>query len=351
MNHRQLLRVSLGICLLLLLLSTAAAEAVLSVRVAVDSQLPEVREQALKQAMGQVLLRLTGRDDIAETPAASLLERPRRYLQRYQYEEQPGQQLMLLMQFDGMAVRRALATHGIETWRTDQPAVLVWLAVEQGGGRVLVGGEEGAGLRAQLQAAAARRGVQLLFPLMDSEDRQKVSSTDIFGGFTERIHQASERYGAAAMLVGRVHPQGGGWAGRWILSGADSMTWHMNAATQGELLDAAASELAARLRGRYAVLPGAGVEAQQLVLEVQGISTLRDYDRLERRLRGLSGVKSLRPLQLEPEAVAVQLTLEAPPERVLNLIDHDRSLVRLPALNEDAEAELGLQPPVFRLVP
>lgn len=351
MNRCQILRVFLGISLLCLLLPPAMAEAVLSVRVAVESQAPEVREQALKEAMAQVLLRLTGQDDVAGQEAAALLERPGRYLQRYQYETQAGQQLMLLMQFDGMALRRALAVQGVETWSPDRPAVLVWLAVEQGGRRFLVGGEDGAEIRAQLQAAASRRGVQLLFPLMDSEDRQQISSSDVFGGFTDRIHQASERYGSSPVLLGRLHPQGGGWAARWNLTGAGSITWGMSAASQDQLLDAAAAELAQRLRGSYAVLPTAQAGAQRLVIEVQGVSTLRDYDRLERRLRRVWGVTDLRPLRLEPEAVALQLALEAPAERVLSLLSQDRALVRLPALAEDAEGERGPQAHVFRLAP
>lgn len=351
MNQRQILLALLGTCLLLALLPAFAADRALSVRLPVESQLPEVREQAMRQGLSQVLLRLTGRDDIAETEAAALLERPGRYLQRYQYETEAGQRLMLLMQFDGQAVRRALAELGIETWRAERPPVLVWLAVEQPGGRVLVGGEEGVGLRAQLQAAATRRGVQLLFPLMDSEDRQRISSTDVFGGFIERIQQASERYGAAVILTGRMHPQSGGWAARWILSGVDAMSWNMSALSQEELLDAAAAELARRLRARYAMLPGAGAEIQQLVIEVQGVSTLRDYTRLERRLREVLGVTGLRPLRLEPNAVALQLMLDAPPQRVLGLLERDRLLVHLPVLDSEADAAPGSQVPVYRLAP
>lgn len=349
MNHRQILRVTLAVYLLLLLIPTAAAEAVLSVRVAVESQLPEVREQALKQAMAQVLVRLTGRDDVVETEAVELLERPGRYLQRYQYESQPGQQLILLLQFDSVAIRRALAAHGVETWRQDRPPVLVWLAVEQQGRRLLVGGEEGAQWRAQLQAAAARRGVQLLFPLMDSEDRQRISSTDVFGGFTERIQQASERYGAAVMLVGRVHPQGGGWTARWALSGVNAASWTAPAANLNDLLDAAAAELAGQLLPSYAMLATAKTETQQLVIEVQGVRTLRDYDRLERRLRGTPGVEAVRPLRLEPNAVTMQLTLAVTPERVLSALNQERSLLPLPVLPDHFGEEQEPQAVIFRL--
>lgn len=353
MKHCHTLRALFGVCLLLFVLRPAvAAEAALSVRIAVESQQPEVREQVTRQALSQILLRMTGRDDLAESEAAApLLERPGRFLQRYQYESQPGQQLVLLMQFDGTAIRRALAGRGVPTWSADRPPVLVWLAVEQGGRRLLVGGEEGGDIRAQLQAAAARRGVLLLFPLMDSEDRQKVSGADVFGGFTERVQQASERYGTPLMVMGRMYREGGGWAARWTLSERDSVSWNTAGPTLGEVLNSAAVELATRLQTRYAILPTPGSREQQLVIQVAGVSTLRDYDRLERRLRSVGGVTDVRPLALEPDTVMLQLAFEIAPERVWNALRQDRALVLVSALRSGADSEQDLQTPVFRLIP
>jgi hypothetical protein len=352
MIQRHILYLLAGFALLLLALPAAVAETALSVRIPVDSQQPEAREQAMKQALSQVLLRMTGQEGIAGSEAAAqLLERPGRFLQRYQYETQPGQQLVLLMQFDGTAVRRALAAQGVATWGADRPPVLVWLAVEQNGRRLLVGGEEGGDLRSQLQTAASRRGLLLLFPLMDGEDRQRVSGADVFGGFTERVQQASDRYGAPLMLMGRMHRAGQGWAARWSLSGMGSMTWSTAGDNQEEVLDAAAAELATRLAARYAALPSAQAGARELSMQVVGVRTLRDYDRLERYLRSVSGIADMRPLLLEPEAVTLQMALEVAPERVLTLLEQSRSLIPVATFVGGTEPEQGSQAPVFRLAP
>jgi hypothetical protein len=191
----------------------------------------------------------------------------------------------------------------------------------------------------------------LLFPLMDSEDRQRVSGADIFGGFTERVQQASERYGTPIMVMGRMYREGGGWAARWTLSERGSASWSTAGATPGEVLDSAAVELATRLQARYAVLPIPGSREQQLVIQVAGVSSLRDYDRLERRLRGVGGVIDVRPLTLEPDTVMLQLALEIAPERVWNALRQDRGLVLVSALRNGSDSGQDLQTPVFRLTP
>jgi hypothetical protein len=40
-------------------------------------------------------------------------------------------------------------------------------------------------LRERIQATASRRGVPVAFPLLDTEDLQNVSFTDIWGGFDD----------------------------------------------------------------------------------------------------------------------------------------------------------------------
>lgn len=349
MSHHRKLSALVALLLTFALSAAGAAETAVSIRIPVESQHPEIREQAVTKAMAQLLIRLTGRDDASQAEAAvPLLEQPGRFLQRYQYESQPGQQLILSMQFDAAAIRRALAERGMPTWRADRPPVLVWLALEQGGRRLLVGGEDGGEVRAQLQEAAARRGVLLLFPLMDSEDQQRIGHADVFGGFTDRVRVATERYGTPLMVMGRMYRDGGGWVARWNLSGnAMQSVWTTSGSSGAETLEAAAAELAARLSARYAVIPSAADAQQQLSIRVIGVSTLRDYDRLERRLQAISGITEVRTLALEPDAVTLQLALQAAPSRVLALLRQDRQLVPL-AL---PEFEGGQQAPEFRLVP
>jgi hypothetical protein len=352
MIKRQILPILLGILLLQPMLP-AAAETTLSVRLPVESQQAGLREQAVRAAMEQVLVRLTGQEGIAAAAAVEpLLQQSGRFMQRYQYEMQDGQQLVLSMQFDGAAIRRALAARGIASWQQDRPPVLVWLALEQQGRRVLVGGEDGTEARALLQAAAAKRGLLLLFPLMDSEDQQRISPADVFGGFRERAIAAGERYGATQMVMGRMYREGSGWVARWSSSGVGDAGWSSGGATPEDVLNAAAAELAARMASRYAVLPSADEADRRLRIQVSGVSSLRDFDLLQRHLRSLGGVAVVQPLGLEPDTVILQLLLQTTPERVLAALGQDRLLASVRGLNDATDpGQEGALIPLFRLTP
>jgi hypothetical protein len=59
-------------------------------------------------------------------------------------------------------------------------------------------------LRQRILDMAERRGLPVLFPLLDSVDQRNVTLSDIWGGFDEQLLVASERYEADSILVGRI---------------------------------------------------------------------------------------------------------------------------------------------------
>lgn len=327
-----------------LLLCSFAALAAPEVRVPVENQQPGPREEALRQALEQVLVQLTGRDDIAsQPPVAELLAEPRRFLQRYRYES--GQQgLILATQFDTAALRRALADQQVPVWEAARSPVLVWLAVERGGERLLVGADETPALRVQLEEAARRRGLPLMFPLLDAEDRRQVSYTDVFGGFGERVRAASARYGTPLVLMGRAHREAGEWRVRWSLgTGGRNLSWQSNGPALEGALDAGVRELAQRLVAEQAVRPMAAGSGADLLLRVSGVDDLRAYARLTQYLAGLGGVRRMRPLLFQGEDVVVQLDLEVEAARVLRSLEGGHTLIRLPVVPPVAGAVPGVE--------
>ena len=62
-------------------------------------------------------------------------------------------------------------------------------------------------LRERMLDAAERRGLPLAFPLLDTEDLARVTFPDIWGGFDELVLDASQRYEASSVLIGRVRPE------------------------------------------------------------------------------------------------------------------------------------------------
>jgi len=103
----------------------------------------------------------------------------------------------------------------------------VWNVDRGGGTRQIIGADSADPIKQRVEAAAAARGLPLIWPLADSIDRAAATVTDIWGGFGERVAAASERYRADVVLVGRLRGRTGQDPyGSWDLqSNAGAESW------------------------------------------------------------------------------------------------------------------------------
>jgi hypothetical protein len=296
--------------------------------VPVQSRDADERIQAFKQALSLVLVRITGNQTITSRQEVSgLLSASDRYVEQYRYtaggEESP--QLLLQVNFDGEALERYLNQAALPIWGKERPVTLVWLAVQDGSARYLLseGQPEQLQFTEPIQATAKQRGLPLLQPLWDLQDQNQVSLADIIGGFDGRIYQASQRYQADAVLVGRAMALNDGiWQVHWhLLFGDQSSDWVSQSAQLSDSLvegiNQLATELASRLTINYGMLPGAGV-----MLSVAGVDTLEDYARLNDYIANLSLVNSFWPNRIEPGHLSFWIKLRGDPlalERLIRL--------------------------------
>ncbi len=227
------------------------------------------REGGLRDALLAVLVKLTGRRDIAEDPAAAnLLGRGRSFLQRYTYEErenppdpedifaQPVKEVLLHAWFDAVALQRAVRVAGLPLWGRERPTTLVWLAFETDGNRVLFSSHTAGNLdlltkddvfenpvtiiQQSIEEATSRRGIPWQFPFLDDEEKAVIGFTDVWGGFSERILAASERYATYGILAGNIFYAGEDrWSARWVLYTEHSETqWQVLAEYLTAAIDA-----------------------------------------------------------------------------------------------------------------
>jgi hypothetical protein len=291
----------------------AAAPVLFESEVVVSDQTPGQRSVALKAALGEVLVRVTGQASVLETPAVqTLLAGPEQLVQQYRYFTEPNQDpplLKLWVRFDGDAIRQTLQQQGVAYWGGERPDTLVWLAVEDSGKRYVVSADDSSEVRRQVAAAARARGVPVLFPLMDLEDQARVRYADIWGGFFDKVISASQRYNPPAILIGRLNRMpSGGWASRWQLEmGSKTRSWADShpqlevLARQGidDLADVQASQLAVSTTA-------AGSTA---MISITGIETLADYARAGNYLASLSPVRNVQVGEVKPGVVQYALQL------------------------------------------
>lgn len=344
-----------ALLLVLTLMSSAVAqiEDLYRVSVPAASQGPEDRAAAFRGALDRVVVRLTGREDaVAAIAEAGLPARAERFVREYRYESD-GAETQLAVRFDGAALREALVRAGIPVWQRDRPPVLVWLAVDGADGRFLVGDEEPV-TREALRESMAERGVPLLFPLLDLEDQQRLSISDVAGGFTGPILEASERYGAAVVLSGSVRADGNLSRGRWTLSvDGRGQEWRDLAPTREELFAGVAAEVASRLQAEYALLPAVDQDIA-FHLWLLGVDSAPRFAAAERALLATAGVEDVRAQTVFPDRVRFRLSLSVSVERMQRELRRSSALtpasddaVALPV--DDGGVGQPVTDPVYRL--
>ena len=270
-----------------------------SVRVAPDPAASDQRKAATQAAMARLLIRVTGSRNAPLDPAVQpLLAAPDNFLTSYG-DDREGRSLV---GFRRSQVERTLTELGLPVWGPERPLTLLWVAVDDGaGGRALLGSNEPAqfgapptremtelitSVRTEIVAAADERGLPIAWPLLDLEDLNAVTFTDVWGGFEDRIVAASMRYRADAVLIGRVRPGIFGSEVEWLFVNGNGIERRaLPAAAVRDGLDAAADRYAADL----ATIGGANVA----LLTVRDVLTPADYGRVMSYLERQSVLESV----------------------------------------------------------
>ena len=291
------------------------------------------RDAALGEALGQVLVRITGStESLSKSTLKPLFKNPSRFAQQYRFREipaeTPGQaeHLRLWVQFDGVALAREVREAGLPYWGSERPDVLLWLAIDDRGRRYLVSDNSGGSVARSLSQSAYRRGLPLTLPLMDLEDQRAVQFTDVWGGFVGALESASQRYRPQVILVGKLGRSGasGGWRGSWDLLGAGGQqSWTSHAANLEAAVEQGIGEASEWLALQYAVVATGEVVRSLLVEGVQG---LEDYARVSKYLASLTPVEQVQVARVNGREVEFSLNLNSEERNLLQVITLGRVL-------------------------
>lgn len=292
----------------------AATDVVLEeAMVTVESRAAAARDQGFRDALVPVLLRLTGDPRFADSvPGRELLTGASGYVQQFRFgERSPAAEsgIGLWVRFDRNALERALGERGVPVWRTDRPAALLWVAVQSGVERFLLGGDTAGelmgGYVAPIAQQARERGLPVIYPLLDLEERGIVSITDILSGQHDGVLAVSRRYNPGSVIVVSVTRRGSAWQSRWYLydglaSNEYRGDWMQDGASLEAVLTAGIDTAATNIAQRQTVL-AVGAPGDGVLVSVEGVGSLADYRRVHDFLSGLSVVSAVRPLRVEPQ--------------------------------------------------
>jgi len=293
--------------------------------VPVEDRSAERRTSGIAEALRTVLVKVTGDRSVVSHPGvAADLGQAYQYVQQYRYrpapepvtaeppaeavaETEPG--WLLWARFDAAAVDRLLQARGLPVWGETRPDAVLWLALEDGRQRFLVGQESRPELVAALEQAAAERGVPVLMPLLDLEDRARVRASDVWGEFEQVLVRASARYSATVVLAARAARSGNGWAVQWALyEGGSAEHWRSFGSAVDLALTTGFQQGVDFIADRYAPVAGAGAEAV-VRLEVSGIDSVADYAKVARYLRQLTPGERADPERVKPGSIVYRIRI------------------------------------------
>ncbi len=276
------------------------------------------RGDAYAVALKEILLRVSG-SDLANNRAAvaELFPDPASFVMQFR----SGADDTLWVSFDGQAIEQVLRNAGENFWGAERPLTLVWLAVDWGrGAREIIGADDpdrtshqsrsidrNRLVRERLLDVARRRGLPIVFPLLDTTDLERVSFSDIWGGFDDLILDASRRYDANSVLIGRVRPSSG-QRSRWTyyFAGVESSMTGTPEAVVGQIADMLAAE--------FAVGGDSPVEA--VALNVSGIVSVDAYGSVQRILNDVSLIESIAITEVSGDRVSYRVDVRGGADRL-----------------------------------
>ncbi len=304
--------------------------------VAVADQEASTRNAAARTGFGMVLVKVSGSTQVLQNSlvSAALAEGPSQLQQFYfRRSELPPRdnaaapELLLHMSFAPAAVLDILRRAGEPQLSPNRPGTLLWLALDDGAGPRILNPETDGTVVGWLRMDGTRRGVPLMFPALDLEDSLAVSAEQVAALDASVLLPASQRYGADAIVIGRlVRASDGQWAGEWQQQIDGETVFGQGSAASVDALGAQLVDaLAETLAQRYAVRPGLE-HAEQLRLRIDGVGSFTSYWQLSGMLKGLASVRHFQLALVDRDTLFFDVSSDASIESIEKELSLLRSL-------------------------
>jgi len=271
----------------------------------VVSQEKQIRAAAFEQGLIEVAVRVSGN---SLAPTQIDLKQAARMVRQYHYKAMSQAEIdaylkktssliapkfKLWMQFDDARVKQLLRSNGLPIWGYQRPNVLVWLAVKDGRNRYLLKNSDVSQIKDAVALEAKRRGLPLIWPEYDAQDKKVVNFIDVWGEFLEPVKQASKRYPVDAVLLGRMDWSNGGWTVNWsLLMDNKTESWKLSAVDLGILMNSGVGVATDQISQRFAVYADSANDGE-LVLRVSDLNSLGQYAKASHYLASLAPVKNV----------------------------------------------------------
>lgn len=378
----------------------------------VNDQTRNERNRAIRSAFQQVIVRYSGVSPgkVANQLSSNKVSASQ-YLQRFYYEqpepsedenETTSSQLNLVMVFDPVAINKLLGQIRLPQWGINRPELLIWIAIGDKHQRFLFGADhqvdidklisskkddpffnsfnedtsdtavteldselndvdtqeysaeylEKVGtednLLDRLNLISHKRGLPILFPLLDLQDQFALDSADVWGRFVVPIRNASSRYQPDAILAGRVELVSEGWIVDWLLmDDSASEVWQDAEVTLVESLETGLNQAVERLASRFSVVKDSTSDKQVLRIAIQDVIGITSLTGLEEYLSSLTAVSHMKLVRVKASNVEYELSLNGDINQLMQSIRLADRLVEIDVPVQSYQLDSEVRPAYY----
>jgi len=338
----------IGIVLLMYSLTVSLA---LAVRVAnlyqgvlpVASQSVGERNQLVDDALAQVLVKVSGNNDILQNPdVKSHLKSASSLMQEFSYSPAPSfpgntKPYYLQLNFDADGINKILRDAKAPIWGQNRPLLLIWLEYQTPNHPVeIIGGDSGSNLSEMLKQNTDRRGIPVVFPAMDVEDLGQVSANDIATMNILKLTMAAKRYVSDAILIGTITQTAAGYSAQWkLVMGNDQWSWNMSGKNVSDIVAAIADNVANTLAGRYATVITNTVQSS-FTLKIINVAAADDFVQVMNYIKHLTPVSDVQLVQITGSDMILKVSLRGSQESFNQALSVGQKLSPVPGNDKQA---------------
>jgi len=338
-------------------LPAAVIKQIYEVSQPVVSQDKQIRAAAFEQGLIEVVVRVSGN---SLAPTQIDLKQAARMVRQYHYKAMSQSEIdaylkktsslvapkfKLWMQFDDARVKQLLRSNGLPIWGYQRPNVLVWLAVKDGRNRYLLKKSDVSQIKDAVTLEAKRRGLPLVWPEYDAQDKKVVSFIDVWGEFLEPVKQASKRYPVDAVVLGRMDWSKGSWTVNWsLLMDNKTESWKLSAVDLGILMNSGVGVATDQISRRFAVYADSANDGE-LVLRVSDLNSLGQYAKASHYLASLAPVRNVYASEVNKYQVDFHIELSGDESDLKRIIALGKTLLPdtrpLPEITPEDKSQTG----------
>ncbi|KPV90245.1 hypothetical protein AN395_03283 [Pseudoalteromonas sp. P1-30] len=276
----------------------------------VDDKSRDTRLAASRKALLNVLVKVSGDESADQNKLAQ--QRTKNisdYMLKFEYDEKANGQLNLVVKFEARKINELIKELNLPLWGVQRPLVAIWLGIEDNWRRELVTQESYPQLEQLIYDKAGRRGLPVVVPLLDLQDRRLVGIPEVWGNFSEPVEEASRRYSAERSITARMYqePDSETWILDWRFTNDDLFDSNRLEGDKQQIVGQMIDSLAMGLANEYAIDPNAYYEQAAATLTLKGTQSFVDIELAKRRLQSLSVVTQATIMRKTPEFVEFKL--------------------------------------------